>query len=282
MPSAPTRRAVVARTVLAGISTGIAAAVRPPFAWAAPPAPGERVTQTHAVPTDTGTIPVHLARPAGPGPFPVILVVHEIFGVHAWIQAVCDKLAAEGFLAVAPYLYHRQGDVTQLASVEQILGEVVSKVSQEQVLADLDAVLAWAGAHAHADLTRASVTGFCWGGTVAWMYAAHRPDLRAAVAWYGRLLPATGPLLPRTPVDVAPTLTVPVLGLYGGQDGGIPLADVETMRQALAQGKSGSRIEVYPDAGHGFLADYRPSHHPASAALAWPAMLAWLRTHGAG
>ena len=273
---------MVAHSVLAGISASIAAAVRPPLSWAAAPVAGALVTETQAVPTATGAIPLYLARPAGEGPFPVVLVVHEIFGVHAWIQAVCDRLAGEGFLAVAPYLYHRQGDVTQLDTVERILGEVVSRVSQDEVLADLDLVLAWAGTHAHADLARASVTGFCWGGTVTWMVAARRPDLKAAVAWYGRLLPATGPLLPRTPVDIAPTLTVPVLGLYGGQDGGIPLADVERMRAALAQGQSGSRIEVYPDAGHGFLADYRPSYHPASAALAWPAMLAWLREHGAG
>jgi carboxymethylenebutenolidase len=273
--SDPTRRTVLA----AGVTAGIAAAVAPP-AWAATTDDADLVTDTVSIPGKDGEFPGYVARPKGRGPFPLVLVVHEIFGVHAWIQDVCRRLAREGYVAVAPYLYSRQGDVTTLEGLDAVR-EVVAKVALDDVLADLDATLAWAGKHAHADLRRAAVTGFCWGGTVVWMFAAHRPDLKAGAAWYGKLRSPPTALVPRTPVDVAPTLRVPVLGLYGAQDGSIPLADVEAMRAALAEGPSGSEIVVYPTAGHGFLADYRPSHDAAASADAWPKMLAWLRAHGA-
>lgn len=276
MHAQPTRRDVLR----AGVCSGIAAAVAP-SAWAASTPEAGLVAEPVSIPTSNGSMPAYVARPKGTGPFPVVVVVQEIFGVHAWIQDVCRRLAAEGYVAVAPYLYHRQGDVTAMADVQAILTGVVAKVPQAEVLTDLDATLAWAAQHAHADLARAAVTGFCWGGAITWLYAAHRPTLKAGVAWYGRLSVPPTPLQPRCAVDVAPALTVPVLGLYGGQDTGIPLADVETMRSALAKGRSGSEIVVYAEAGHGFLADYRPSYHAASAALAWPRMLAWFRQHGA-
>jgi carboxymethylenebutenolidase len=268
------------RDLLAGVSSSIAVAVTPSWAWAASPE-GDLRTATVAIPVGDATLPAYVARPEGDGPFPLILVVHEIFGVHAWIQDICRRFAREGYVAVAPYLYSRQGDVTTLPSIEAIFGQVVTQADQAGVLADLDATRAWAGAHAQADLTRVSVTGFCWGGTITWLYAAHRPDLRAAVAWYGKLATPATTLQPRRPIDIAATLTVPVLGLYGGLDASIPLPDVAAMQGALATGSSGSRIEVYPDAGHGFLADYRPSYHAASATAGWTAALAWLAGHGA-
>jgi carboxymethylenebutenolidase len=212
----------------------------------------------------------------------VVLVVQEIFGVHEHIQDVCRRLAKEGALAVAPELYAREGDVSKLTDVQQIVRDVVARVPDAQVLADLDATLAWARASGKGDATRAAVTGFCWGGRITWLYAAHAPSLRAGAAWYGRLAGAPTERQPKFPVDVAPTLTVPVLGLYGGRDEGIPLADVEAMRAALARaGATKSEIRVFPDAPHGFHADYRPSYREADARAAWSEMLAWFRRHGA-
>jgi carboxymethylenebutenolidase len=220
--------------------------------------------------------------PEAGGPFPVVLVVQEIFGVHEHIKDLCRRLAKEGTLAVAPELYAREGDVSKMTDIQQIVSEVVARVPDAQVMADLDATLAWARSSGKGDAARAAVTGFCWGGRITWLYAAHNPRLRAGVAWYGRLVSEPTPLQPRSPVDVAPALAVPVLGLYGGRDEGIPLADVERMRTALrAAGNTKSEIQVFPDAPHGFNADYRPSYREADARAAWGAMLAWLRRHGA-
>jgi carboxymethylenebutenolidase len=271
----PTRR-----DVLAGVTSSLAVAVAPTWAWAASDAGATRAA-TVTIPVEGGAMPAYVARPAADGPAPLILVVHEIFGVHAWIQDVCRRLAAEGFVAVAPYLYSRQGDVTTLPTIEAIFGQVVTQVDQRTVLADLDAARAWAAEHAQADLGRVSVTGFCWGGTITWLYAAHRHDLRAGVAWYGKLATPPTALQPRRPIDVAAALRTPVLGLYGAQDASIPLGDVADMQAALAAGSSAGHIEVFPDAGHGFLADYRPSYHAASAAAAWRQALDWLTRHGA-
>jgi carboxymethylenebutenolidase len=268
------------RDVLAGVTSSIAVAVTPAWAWAASDAGATR-TATVTIPVEGGAMPAYVARPHADGPAPLILVVHEIFGVHAWIQDICRRFAAEGYVAVAPYLYSRQGDVTTMPTIEDIFGKVVSQVEQRTVLADLDAARAWAAEHAEADLARVSVTGFCWGGTIVWLYAAHRADLRAGVAWYGKLATPPTALQPRRPIDVAAELRAPVLGLYGGQDASIPQHDVDAMNAALAAGSSGGHIEVFPDAGHGFLADYRPSYHAASATAAWGRALEWLTRHGA-
>jgi carboxymethylenebutenolidase len=224
-------------------------------------------------------IPAYRAMPSGGKTHPVVLVVHEIFGVHEYVRDVCRRLAKRGYLAVAPDLYARHGDVKGLSSIDEIR-EVVSKVPDEQVLADLDATAKWAASE-NGDASRLAVTGFCWGGRVTWMYAAHNPTLKAGVAWYGRLVGGASELTPRHPIDVAPLLKVPVLGLYGGDDAGIPLDTVERMREALAKGKSGSEIVVYPGAPHAFHADYRPSYRKEAAEDGWRRMLEWLHRHGA-
>jgi carboxymethylenebutenolidase len=234
------------------------------------------------IPVKGGEIPGYRAMPATGENFPVVLVVQEIFGVHEHIRDVCRRFAKQGYLAVAPELYARQGDVSKISDWKQIMSEVVAKVPDEQVMADLDAAVAWAGKSSKGDARRVAVTGFCWGGRIVWLYAAHSADLKAGVAWYGRLAGERTPLQPKYPIDLADQLKAPVLGLYGGQDQGIPLADVEQMRAALVKSKKPSKMVVFPDAPHGFLADYRPSYKPKEAADAWAQCLAWFRQHGVG
>jgi carboxymethylenebutenolidase len=208
--------------------------------------------------------------------------VHEIFGVHEHIKDVCRRLAKEGYFAVAPSLFDRQGDVTKLTEQKDVL-KVVSKVPDGQVLGDLEATVAWAKTNAVADAGRLGITGFCWGGRIVWLYAAQNAALKAGVAWYGRLTGDKDDLHPRHPIDVAARLAAPVLGLYGAEDQGIPAASVEAMRAALAGGSPAakrSEIRVYPGAGHAFFADYRPSYRADAAADGWTRMLAWFK--GAG
>lgn len=231
------------------------------------------------IPAKDREIPAYRAFPAGGGKHPVILVVHEIFGVHEHIKDVTRRLAKLGYLAIAPELFARQGDVSTLSGIDEILEKVVSKVPDEQVLADLDAALQWAGQH-DGDIERLGITGFCWGGRITWLYAAHQPKLKAGVAWYGRLVGAATPLTPKFPVDVANELKAPVLGLYGGQDQGIPQDTVERMRAALRAEGSPSRIHVYPDAPHAFYADYRPSYRKDAADDGWRRLQAWFKEHG--
>ena len=228
-----------------------------------------------SIPTQGENMPAFHARPKNAeGPLPIVIVVQEIFGVHEHIRDLCRRLAREGYLAIAPELYFRQGDPNDFADIQTLLRGLVSKVPDAQVLADLDHVASWAarnGGNAHQLL----VTGFCWGGRIAWLYAAHNPQLKAAVAWYGKLVGEKSLNSPRHPVDIATELTAPVLGLYGAQDTGIPLESVETMRQALRAANAKAEIIVYPEAGHAFNADYRPSYHAESAADGWQRMLAW-------
>jgi len=234
------------------------------------------------VPVKDGEIPAYRAVPASGGPHPVVLVVQEIFGVHEHIKDICRRLAKAGYFAVAPELYARQGDVAHLKDIQEILTTVVSKVPDTQVLSDLDATLAWANSTGQADGARVAITGFCWGGRIVWLYSAHNPAVKAGVAWYGRLVGQGSELTPKHPVDIAASLEVPVLGLYGGADQGIPAQSVEQMRAALERGKSGSQIVVYEDAPHGFNADYRPSYRKDAAADGWKRMLAWFKGHEAG
>jgi len=228
------------------------------------------------------TMPAYVAAPEGSGRFPVLLVIQEIFGVHAHIQDICRRFAHEGFLAIAPELYVRQGDPTQYVDIESLVAGIVSQVPDDQVMADLDACIVWAGLNG-GDLTRVSATGYCWGGRITWLYAAHQPMLRAAVAWYGRLTKGHGPLQTIQPIDLVEKIDAPVLGLYGGLDAGIPIADVLAMRHALKGGTDkakDSEIHVYDDADHGFYADYRPMYNPKAAKDAWRRCLAWLHSHG--
>ena len=234
------------------------------------------------IPVADGEIPGYRAMPARGRDFPIVLVVQEIFGVHEHIRDVCRRFARQGYLAVAPELYARQGDVSKLTDYKQIFAQVVSKVPDAQVMSDLDATVAWAAKSSDGDAAKVAVTGFCWGGRITWLYAAHNPKLKAGVAWYGRLAGEKTELQPRYPLDVAAELKAPVLGLYGGQDQGIPLGDVEKMQAALQAARQPSKIVVFPDAPHGFLADYRASYRPKEAADAWQRCLDWFRQHGVG
>jgi carboxymethylenebutenolidase len=198
--------------------------------------------------------------------------------VHEHIKDICRRLAKAGYLAVAPELYARQGDVSKLTDIDAIRG-VVDKVPDSQVMADLDAAAAWAIENG-ANAGKMAITGFCWGGRQTWMYAAHNPRLRAAVAWYGGLVRAATPTTPRHPIDIAAILKVPVLGLYGGADSGIPVDTVEKMRAALKAAGSKSELVLYPDTPHAFYADYRPSYRKEAAEDGWKRMLAWFKKYG--
>ena len=269
----------------ASLGAGFALAVQPALAQA------DRIVRTGSaglqagevrIPVSDGSLVAYQARPAGGRNWPVVLVVSEIFGVHEYIQDVCRRLAQLGYLAIAPELFTRQGDPRQFTSIPEIQAKITSRTPDAQVLADLDACVAWARAQG-ADEQRLAITGFCWGGRITWLYAAHNPRVRAGVAWYGRLVGTVSEATPRHPVDVAGQLHAPVLGLYGGQDAGIPLETVDTLRQQLAQGSAAARasdIHVYPDAPHAFHADYRASYRPEAAADGWQRLLAWLQQHG--
>jgi carboxymethylenebutenolidase len=233
------------------------------------------------IPTRDGQIPAYRAMPAGKTGLATVLVVQEIFGVHEHIKDVTRRLAKQGYLAVAPELYVRQGDPTKYTDTGALINDIVAKVPDAQVMADLDATAAFAAKDGRGDPARLAATGFCWGGRIVWLYAAHSPKLRAGAAWYGRLEGAADPLHPRHPLELAGALKAPVLGLYGGADAGIPNESVERMRAALKAAGSRSEIVVYPEAPHGFHADYRPSYREADAKDGWQRMLRWFAQHGA-
>ena len=224
-------------------------------------------------------VPVYRAQPEGKTNLPVVLVISEIFGVHEHIADVARRFAKLGYLALAPELFIRQGDAKSYGAIAELMKEVVSKVPDEQVMDDLDACVAWAGKNG-GNIDKLGITGFCWGGRIAWLYAAHNPKVKAGVAWYGRLVGDKTPLAPRHPIDIANSLKVPVLGLYGGKDGGIPLDTVEQMKAALAKGNSKSELVVFPNSGHAFHADYRPSYVEADAKEGWKRCLDWFKAHG--
>jgi len=230
------------------------------------------------LPVDDGTLRAYYAAPAGEPNLPVVLVIQEIFGLHEHIRDICRRFAHAGYFAVAADLYQRQGNAAAYTDIPTLLADIVSKVPDEQVCADLDACLRWATEQG-TDTTRAGVTGFCWGGRLTWLYCAHNPAIRAGIAWYGKLTQGHSPLQTRHPVELTDSLHAPVLGLYAGRDASIPLADVERMREQLASGNAAARasnIVVYPESEHGFYADYRPSYHTANAQDAWQRGLAWL------
>ena len=234
------------------------------------------------IPVSDGKIPAYRARPSGRKNAPVILVVQEIFGVHEFIKDVCRRFAKLGLYAIAPALYARQGDPAKydMAHIEQLISDVVSKVPDSEVMSDLDAAVAFAKAEG-ADTAKLGITGFCWGGRVVWLYAAHNPALTAGVAWYGPLGGKPTPLKPHSAIELANTIHAPILGNYGGKDMGIPAADIEAMRAALtAAGNVKSRIDVYEDAQHGFFADYRDSYNEKDAKIAWPKAVAWFAENG--
>jgi carboxymethylenebutenolidase len=227
-------------------------------------------------------LPAYRAMPAGKNNLPVVLVVSEIFGVHEHIADVARRFARQGYLAIAPELFVRQGDAGSYGEIAKLMSDVVSQVPDAQVMADLDACVAWAQDNGgHTD--KLGVTGFCWGGRITWLYAAHNPGVKAGVAWYGRLIGDTNALQTSHPVDAAPNLKAPVLGLYGEKDTGIPIDTVQKMKAALAAGSAvakRSEIVIYPDAPHAFHADYRPSYRKDAADDGWKRCLAWFKTHG--
>jgi carboxymethylenebutenolidase len=262
------------------------------FALAVQPVAAQTIITTDSVgltagevkiPAAGGEMPAYRAQPASGGNWPVILVVQEIFGVHEYIKDVCRRLAKLGYQAIAPELFARQGDPRQYGSVAELLSKVVSKVPDGQVISDLDACVAWAGAQA-GDVNRLGITGFCWGGRITWLYAAHNPQLKAGVAWYGRIVGQASELTPRQPIDIAGKLNAPVLGLYGGIDQGIPIETVDQMSEALASAANPasktSTIHVYDQAPHAFHADYRPSYRKDEAEDGWRRLQAWFRQHG--
>jgi carboxymethylenebutenolidase len=274
-----TRREVI----VTSLAVGFAAAVSPVSADSVITTGAEGLTAGEVkIPVAGGEMPAYRAMPSKGGHFPVVLVVQEIFGVHEHIKDVCRRFAKEGYLAIAPELYARQGDPSKYADWKQLYGEIVLKVPDAQVMSDLDAAVAWAGKSGSGDVSRVGVTGFCWGGRIVWLYAAHSAMLKAGVAWYGRLVGESTELQPKYPIDVVADLKAPVLGLYGGKDQGIPLADVEKMRAAIAAAKNPSEIVVFPDAEHGFNADYRPSYRAEDAKEGWRRCLAWFRKYGVG
>ena len=270
---------LLATPALAADNAKFAAAVQPVAASTLIATDSQNLAVGEArIPVAGGELPVYWARPQANKHAPVILVVQEIFGVHEHIRDICRRLAKQGYYAIAPELYFRQGDVAKLASIDEIR-PIVAKVPDAQVLADLDAAAAWAGSQG-ADAERLGLTGFCWGGRIAWLYAAHQPKLKAAVAWYGRLSGDSDPLHPQNPLELAAAIKPPVLGLYAGQDQGIPLASVQQMQAALKKAGSHSRIDVYPDAPHAFHADYRPSYRKEAASDGWNKLLAWFAESG--
>jgi len=274
--TAMTRREFVVTTLAAG------------FALAVQPVSAQTVTTDTKgltvgevkIPTGDGQIPAYRAMPATGGPSPVVLVVPEIFGVHEHIKDVCRRFAKLGYFGVAPELFARQGDVSAIGDPKEIIAKVVSKVSDAQVLADLDATVGWAKASGEGNVARLGITGFCWGGRIVWLYAAHSVQLKAGVAWYGRLTGDRTELQPKYPIDVTAALKAPVLGLYGGADQGIPLGTVEEMRKALKAAGRPSEIIVYPDAPHAFHADYRQSYRREPAEDGWKRLQQWFKKHG--
>lgn len=231
------------------------------------------------IPTDKGNLPAYYAKPAKGSDFPTVLVIEEIFGVHEHIKDVCRRLAKNGYLAVATEYYARIGDLSKMTDIPTIFKEVISKAPDAQMMSDLDATAAWAAKHG-GSATKLAVTGFCRGGRQVWLYATHNPKLKAAAAWYGPVNTPDTDIQPHSPLEIADQLKCPLLGQYGGQDGSIKVDDV---RAAAAKAKAAGKtveIVVYPDAPHGFNADYRPSYRATDAITAWTRMLTWFKTYG--
>ncbi len=288
LPGQTTEAGASRRTALkVALGVGYAASVMPIMAQTAIKTSSEGLRTGEATFDVAGfAVPVFFAMPEGKKNLPVVLVIQEIFGVHEYIADTCRRFAKAGYLAIAPELYARQGDPGSYSEMAKLMAEVVSKVPDAQVMADLDGAVQWAGANG-GNLQKVAITGFCWGGRITWLYAAHSKNLKAGVAWYGRLVGNSTALTPKHPLDLAADVKAPVLGLYGGQDGGIPLTTVNQMKDALAaagaQGNAAARASefvVYKDAPHAFHADYRPSYRQAPAEDGFQRALAWLKTHG--
>ena len=288
LPGQSTQAGASRRTALkAALGVGYAAATLPIMAQTAVRTSSEGLKTGEITYEVNGfKVPAFYAAPAGKTNLPVILVIQEIFGVHEYIADTARRFAQAGYLAIAPELFARQGDPSQYNEMAKLMSEVVSKVPDEQVMADLDGAVKWAGANG-GNPAKVGITGFCWGGRITWLYAAQSSNVKAGVAWYGRLVGTPSALTPKHPLELASSLKAPVLGLYGGQDGGIPVATVEQMKVALADaaGKGNaaakaSEFVVYPDAPHAFHADYRPSYRKDAAEDGFKRAMAWFKANG--
>lgn len=266
--------------VVTSLAAGFALAVRPVAAETITTDTDGLEAGEVKVKVSDGEMPAYRAMPAKGGPFPVVLVVQEIFGVHEHIKDICRRLAKLGYLAIAPELYARQGDVTKIENIQEIIAKVVSKVPDAQVMSDLDATVGWVKQSGKGDVTRLAVTGFCWGGRIVWLYSAHSKQVKAGVAWYGRLVGEADELHPKHPLDLVDSLNAPVLGLYGGADMGIPNESVEKMQKKLKDAGKPSEIILYPDTPHGFYADYRPTFRKEQAENGWKQLREWLIKNG--
>ncbi|PKU24982.1 dienelactone hydrolase family protein [Telmatospirillum siberiense] len=265
--------------MVTSLAVGFAAAAQPVMAQAVTTNGEGLIAGEVAVPVAGGVMPAYQAYPAtGSGPFPTVIVVQEIFGVHEYIKDVCRRLAKLGYYAVTGELYARQGDVSKLTDIKEIFAKVVSKVPDEQVISDIDSLVDFARSSGKADITRLGITGFCWGGRATWLYAAHNSKVRAAVAWYGMVDPPMWNEKAISVFQLLPKLKVPVLGLYGAKDTSIPVAHVETLKAELAG--TSSEIVIYPDVGHAFHADYRPSYDRNAAEDGWHRLQDWFKKFG--
>ena len=231
------------------------------------------------IPVADGHLPGYCAKPAHGGPFPIVIVIEEIFGVHEYIKDVCRRLAKLGYLAVAPELYARIADLSKMSDPHEIVANVISKAPDALVLSDLDSAANWAVTFG-GDANRLGVTGFCRGGRDTWLYAEHNPKLKAAVAWYGPVKSAVSTIQPHTPLDLASGLRCPLLGLYGGKDDSIKQVDVQAAADRAREAGHRVEIKVFPDAGHGFHADYRATYNQQAAQEGWQEMLAWFKQNG--
>ena len=288
LPGESTEAGATRRTALkTALGVGYAATAMPIMAQTAiKTSDAGLVTGTPVFEVESYPVPFYFAAPAGKKNLPVILVVQEIFGVHEYIADTCRRFAKAGYLAIAPDLYARQGDASKYTDVSKLMAEVVAKVPDAQVMADLDGAVQWASENG-GNTKRVGITGFCYGGRITWLYAEHSKNVKAGVAWYGRLVGTASAITPKHPVEITATLKAPVLGLYGGQDGGIPLNTVNQMKDALAEaGAKGnkaakaSEFVVYPQAPHAFHADYRPSYRKEAAEDGFQRALDWLKGHG--
>ncbi len=286
LPGQSTEDGATRRTALkAALGVGYAATAMPIMAQTAIKTPATGLAAGEGIfDVDGFTVPFYYAAPEGKKNLPIVLVVQEIFGVHEYIADTCRRFAKAGYLAIAPDLFARQGDASKYTDIGKLIAEVVSKVPDDQVMGDLDAAIAWAGENG-GNVKKVAVTGFCWGGRITWLYAAYNKNVKAGVAWYGRLVGASNAVNPKHPVELAASLKAPVLGLYGGQDGGIPLTTVNEMKDALAAAKGNaaaqaSEFVVYPSAPHAFHADYRPSFRKDAAEDGFARALAWFKAKG--
>lgn len=288
LPGQSTESGASRRTALkVALGVGYAAAALPIMAQTAIKTPTDGLRSGEATfDVDGFSVPIYFAAPEGKSNLPVVLVIQEIFGVHEYIADTCRRFAKAGYLAIAPEMFARQGDPSSYGEMARLISEVVSKVPDAQVMGDLDGAIKWAGDNG-SNLKKVGITGFCWGGRITWLYAEQSNKVKAGVAWYGRLVGTASELTPKHPLDLAGQIKAPVLGLYGGQDSGIPLSTVNQMKDALAEAAAkgnkaaqASEFVVYKDAPHAFHADYRPSYRKAPAEDGFARAIAWFKSHG--